>query len=343
MLCHYQNRLIAIWLGFVCAALIAMIIIGGYTRLVGAGLSVTEWRPITGVIPPFDDHAWNKLFALYKDSPEYINHNYGMSLIEFKMIFWIEFIHRIAARITVLLYIIPMFVFWIKNNINSKDKGKYIIILLLLFLQGLMGWLMVKSGLKDVPYVSHYRLAIHLLLAFIIYSFAFWQMIQNYCDIIIVTSSCKKKISSLNVFLHITIFILFIQIILGALVAGLHAGLVYNSFPLMGNQFIPHELITQNITLSSFNDPIFVQFIHRINAYILFCFALFLCMMLSRYKILKLTKAAIYIMLAISLQMILGIITIIYLVPISIALMHQAGSILLLSTLLYTLFLVKNA
>lgn len=320
-----------------------MILIGGYTRLTGAGLSITEWKPITGFIPPITGHAWQKLFALYKQSPEYLHHNYNITLHEFKLLFWTEFIHRIAARLTALLYIVPMIFFWSKGDINPKDKLRYVIILSLLLLQGFIGWFMVKSGLRDVPYVSHYRLAIHLLLAFIMYSFIFWQMIENYCDVIIITSEEQKQLFYLSKILYVIIFILFIQIVFGGLVAGLRAGLVYNSFPLMGDQLIPQELMQIDFSFANFHDPVFVQFIHRIIAYILFILAILLSSILIRYRIYKLSKAACYIIFTLFLQMILGILTIIYAVPIWLALMHQIGAILLLSALLYTLFLVKNA
>lgn len=335
-----QNATLSIWLGLMCCAIIAMIFIGGLTRLTESGLSITEWNPVSGVLPPMNTESWNVEFDKYKKSPEYLKHNNNMGLEEFKSIYLLEFIHRIAGRIISLLYLLPLIFFYFKGIIKNKDLKIYLFALILLGLQGFMGWYMVQSGLISNPYVSHYRLASHLMLAVFLYIIIFWQMMKNSFDIMLV--SVDNKLSSLKYLCLFSILILLIQITFGAFVAGLHAGLVYNNFPMMGDSFIPSEILLSNISIASFRDPIFVQFIHRITAYLLFAIISIFCIFGIKLGNNKLKRVIIYIFLALLFQIFLGVLTLIYFVPVSLALIHQFGAILLLSCLLWAYFLIKS-
>ena len=336
-----RNTAISIWLGFMCLAVIIMIFIGGLTRLTESGLSITEWNPISGIIPPTDDSSWNIEFDKYKQSPEYIKRNVGMDLEEFKSIYLLEFIHRIAGRVISLLYILPLMIFLIIGSLRVRDAGIYIIALVLLAMQGVMGWYMVKSGLVSNPYISHYRLAAHLMFAVFLYIIMFWQFMKNSFDIMLVSS--KTKLSRVSFWCFISIILLLIQIMLGAFVAGLDAGLVYNSFPLMGESFIPYELSETSISLASFGDPVFVQFAHRIAAYILFVVICIFSVQALRFCNKKLSRVIIYVFLTLILQISLGIVTLTHNVLVPFALLHQFGAMLLLSCLLWACFLIKSS
>ena len=336
-----QNPAMALWLGIMCFAIIVTISIGGFTRLTESGLSITEWNPFFGILPPVDTAGWNIEFDKYKQSPEYIKHNMGMSLSEFKSIYLLEFIHRIAGRVVSLLYILPLMVFFAKGRIRGKDAGIYIFALLLLALQGAMGWYMVKSGLVSNPYVSHYRLAGHLMLAVFLYIIVFWQLMKNSFDIMLLASG--TKLCHLSFWCLLSMLLLLIQMMFGAFTAGLDAGLVYNSFPLMGESFIPHEVLETGLSMESWSDPVFIQFVHRMVAYLLFAVICVFCLYGACLGNSKFLRAVIYVFLALILQMSLGIATLLYNVPIIPALLHQLGAVLLLSCLLWAYFLIKSS
>lgn len=336
-----QNPVIALWLGVMCFAIIVTLSIGGVTRLTESGLSITEWNPVFGILPPTNDASWNIEFDKYKQYPEYIEHNTGMSISEFKSIYLLEFIHRIAGRVTSLVYVLPLIFFFIRGYIGSRDTGMYMLALLLLALQGVMGWYMVKSGLISKPYVSHYCLAGHLMLAVFLYIIMFWQLMMNSFDVMLLVSDIR--VCHLSFWCLLSISLLLIQMMLGAFTAGLDAGLVYNSFPLMGEGLIPYELLENNLSIENWSDPVFIQFIHRMIAYLLFVVICVFCLHglhLGNSKFLRIT---IYVFLALILQMSLGIVTLLYNVPIIPALLHQLGAVLLLSCLLWSYFLIKSS
>ncbi len=335
-----ENKYITFWLQLMCLLVVLMIVIGGYTRLTDSGLSITQWKPISGIVPPLNEVSWMEEFEKYQQSPEYIKINQGMDLQEFKSIFWVEFIHRIVGRITGVIYLIPLIFFILKGNIKNKDIKIYLFALLLFLGQGFMGWYMVKSGLILDPHVSHFRLAIHLLLAMCIYSIFFWQLAKNSFDPIIVWSDVN--LSKINYFLNISLIILFIQITLGAFVAGLDAGLVYNNFPLMGDSFIPKEIILNKINIDSFYDPVFVQFMHRIVGYILTITILITCIVGFKIANKTLSKVLVYLSLAIIFQITAGIVTLVCAVPIFVALIHQFGAIIVLSLLLWAKWMINQ-
>lgn len=349
-----KQKHLVIWLKLMCLAVICMIFIGGFTRLTHSGLSITEWKPVAGVIPPLNEQAWIQEFDQYKQSPEYLKINNHMGLAEFKTIFWVEFIHRIAGRVTGMLYLLPFVFFLINGIVRGKDVFIYIGGAILLVGQGFAGWYMVKSGLTSDPHVSHFRLAIHLLLAVLLYALLFWQLMRN-CHLEhqplypgaqsatwgsheIATDSSQ---SMLGHYLNLSLFLLLIQIVFGALVAGLNAGLVYNEFPLMGETFIPHEVTLANISLQSFSEPVFVQFVHRITAYIVMVAIFIACFKGFKIKNPTLTKALIYLILALVFQVMLGITTLIYSVPLIIALLHQLGAVIVLSCLIWAKVVVN--
>jgi len=335
-----QNYYLTLWLRVMCAAIICMIFIGGLTRLTDSGLSITEWKPVTGILPPLNEAAWISEFDKYKQTPEYIQINNNMNLAEFKSIFWLEFIHRIAGRITGILYIFPLIYFLFNKTINSKKIYIYLIGLILLISQGIAGWYMVKSGLISAPCVSHFRLAIHLLLAIALYALLFWQLMR--ASFYKIPIDIKTNLVPLNIGLNICLILLFIQITFGAFVAGLDAGLVYNQFPLMGDSIIPNEITSGKFGLNSFYDPVFVQFIHRMLAYIVTIAILVTCLIGLKIQNLLLSKSLVYLIITLILQIMVGILTLIYLVPIILALLHQIGAVILLSTLLWVKYLAVN-
>jgi cytochrome c oxidase assembly protein subunit 15 len=308
-----------------------MIIVGGLTRLTDSGLSITKWQLFTGVLPPLNNNQWNEYFELYKEIPEFKLQNYLMSLKEFKVIFWWEFIHRFLGRLIGIFFILPLIFFSIKLGF-SKTKNLYTIFILICF-QGFIGWYMVSSGLIDRVDVSHYRLSLHLFLAFIILSLIFWNYLK--CRNI---NYSQDKIKN---FLPITFLLLiFIQIIIGAFVSGMDAGKIYNSWPLMGESYFPDDNVIANLfNLSVFNEPSLMQFVHRNLAYLIFFFYLLIFINIYKNKLSTFFKAINIIGLLLFLQIVLGILTLLSGAQIFIASMHQISSIFLVSSSIYLVYL----
>ena len=334
MLQIHQKKDIFLWLLSSCILLILLIWVGGLTRLTGSGLSITEWELFSGILPPFNQNKWNEYFDLYKQIPEYKKINYGMSLSEFKFIFWWEYIHRVLARFLVLFYIIPFVYFFLKNKIRKNEIYFFLLIFIFFLLQGFIGWYMVKSGLVSDTDVSHYRLAAHLSLAIIIYCMIFWSLL-NY----------KKKIFlnyKIATFLILFLIILIlVQIIWGAFTSGLNAGLLYQTWPLMNEQFIANDVNIKNIiSIESLSNPSYVQLLHRLLAYfiILYTFSIYF----FYFRRMNITKPFKLIFFAICIQVVLGIFTLISNLNIYLASLHQIGSILLISCTIYTLFYVNK-
>lgn len=315
---HQICRPIASWL-FVCAFMVlAMAVIGAITRLTESGLSMVEWRPLIGTLPPLNEAEWERVFGLYQDSPEFQKKNSWMSLDEFKTIFFWEWFHRFWGRMIGIAYALPMVFFWLKGMIPRGYKSKLLIGLLLGSAQGLMGWYMVKSGLVDRPSVSHFRLAAHLSLAFIVYGYLLWLGFRLWGAPRNTGSFCLRR--------HGWTSLLFVSltIIWGAFTAGLDGGLIYNSWPKMGDVWIPAEF--ENIK-AALNAPAGVQFIHRWLA--LFSAALTLWFA-ARIKHLWLGGMVI-------LQVGLGIATLLMQVPTHLAATHQAGAFVLAGILIFIL------
>ena len=325
------NNQISIWLVTMFWIISIMIIVGGLTRLTDSGLSITEWELFSGFFPPFNQDDWNLYFDLYKEIPEFKLQNYDMTLSEFKVIFWWEWAHRFLGRLIGLGFLVPLIYFSFKVSI-SKLLNFYLIFFLICF-QGFIGWYMVKSGLVDRIDVSHFRLSIHLLVAFFILSLIYW----NYLKI----NRIKKIQKSINPIVPFVFLVLiFIQIAIGAFVSGMDAGKIYNSWPLMGNSYFPNDNNLQNLLeISVFSDPSLVQFIHRNLAYLIGIIYLFIFYRIYRDKIDGLYKAINILGFFIILQIILGIFTIINGAQIYIASMHQISSIFLISSCVYFLFI----
>jgi len=323
------------WLITMFVLVSCIIIVGGLTRLTDSGLSITEWELFKGFLPPISNSEWENYFSLYKQIPEYKLQNFNMNLSEFKIIFWWEWIHRFLGRLIGLCFLIPLIYFALKNGIN-KTKSLFFIFLLICF-QGFLGWFMVKSGLINKVDVSHFRLSMHLTTAFIILSLILWQIFKY-----------KKIYLNENHFIEynlplIFLSTIFLQIIFGAFVSGMDAGKIYNTWPLMGNNYFPDDNTFFNLfNLKALSDPSLVQFIHRNLAYfILFIFILISFFVVIKklskfYNILKLLGVALL------LQVILGILTILSGAQMLLASMHQISSIILISFSLYLLFINKK-
>ena len=321
---------IAQWLLVMFLLVSIMIIIGGLTRLTDSGLSITEWEFFKGFFPPVSKTAWIEYFEAYKKIPEFQLQNYNMSLSEFKIIFWWEWFHRFFGRLIGLCFLLPLIYFSFK--IKLINLLHYYLIFLLICFQGFIGWYMVSSGLVDRVDVSHYRLSVHLLIAFLILSLILW----NYLKLI----NIKSTLNKLNPIIPLLFVILiFTQIVIGAFVSGMDAGKIYNSWPLMGNSYFPDDNRLLNLfKISAFSDPSLVQFIHRNLAYLITLVYLISMFLIYKKKIYKLFKAINILGLIILLQIILGILTVLTGADIIIASFHQFSSILLISSSIYFIF-----
>ena len=328
------NNQISLWLISMFSIISIMIIVGGLTRLTDSGLSITEWQLFSGFFPPLNQNEWIYYFNLYKKIPEYQLQNFNMSLEEFKIIFWWEWAHRFLGRLIGISFLIPLIYFSIKIGI-LKLINFYFIFFLICF-QGFIGWYMVSSGLSNRVDVSHFRLSIHLLMAFIILSLILWSYLKMKVD--------SKTFNKINYFIPLFFLLLiFTQIIIGAFVSGMDAGKIYNSWPLMGNSYFPDDNNIINLfKLSAFSDPSLVQFIHRNLAYVITLFYLFMIYKIFRNKIYELYKSISILGFFIILQIVLGIYTVIYGAQIYIAAMHQLSSIFLVSSSIYFFYLNKQ-
>tara|TARA_Y100000591_G_C21705630_1_gene630623 strand:- start:3 stop:1019 length:1017 start_codon:yes stop_codon:yes gene_type:complete len=328
------NNQLSIWLITMFWIVSLMIIVGGLTRLTDSGLSITKWELFSGFLPPLNQNEWILYFNLYKEIPEFKLQNYNMNLQEFKFIFWWEWAHRFLGRLIGIGFLIPLIYFSIRIKI-SKLLNFYLIFFLICF-QGFIGWYMVRSGLVERIDVSHFRLSIHLLIAFLILSLIFWNYLRiNY------NNNFLKKMSP--IFPLTFLVLIFIQIGIGAFVSGMDAGKIYNSWPFMGNTYFPDDNNIENLfQFSAFSDPSLVQFIHRNLAYIIGFFYLYLFYKVHKNKMYDLYKSINILGFFILLQIVLGIFTIIFGAQIYIASMHQLSSIFLVSSCIYFFYLNTN-
>ena len=328
------NKQLSIWLIVMFWIISFMIIVGGLTRLTDSGLSITKWELFSGFFPPLNQNDWVIYFNLYKEIPEFKLQNFNMTLSEFKVIFWWEWAHRFLGRLIGIGFLVPLIYFSFKIKI-IKLLSLYFIFFLICF-QGFIGWYMVSSGLVDRIDVSHFRLSAHLLIAFIILSLVYW----NYLKINKV-SNIKNK---LNIIIPLFFLLLvFLQISIGAFVSGMDAGKIYNSWPLMGNSYFPDDnKINSLFKLTALSDPSLVQFIHRNLAYLIGFFYILIFYKIYRNNMCDLYKSINFLGVFITLQIILGIFTILYGAQIYIASMHQISSIFLVSSCIYFLYLNKR-
>jgi len=333
-----KNYYISFWLLLITLLVALMIAIGGLTRLTDSGLSITRWDLFIGVIPPISTSEWNESFSLYKKIPEYKLLNSAMTLEQFKVIFWWEYIHRLLGRIIGLLYLVPLLYFTFKKMVKKNSLISLYLILFLIIFQGFIGWYMVQSGLTERTDVSHYRLSLHLILAFIIYIFLLW----NY--LIYKNKETSKYDSKLPSYLPIFfIFCLLIQICIGAFVSGLDGGQIYQSWPLMNQSYFPNDSSVNDLfSIKAFETPSIVQFIHRNVAYFIIILFSFIAIIIYRNKdLIFLRRTTSLVLLFLFLQTLLGILTVLSGAQIILASMHQIGSIFLITSSLILVF--KNS
>jgi len=339
-----NQRIMAIWLFICCATIFSMVVLGGVTRLTGSGLSMVEWAPIMGTLPPLNQSEWLATFELYKSSPEFIHINYNMDLDGFKSIFWFEYSHRVLGRFIGILFFFPMVFFFIKGWVSSSLKPKLIAMFILGGLQGLMGWYMVKSGLVNNPHVSQYRLTAHLSLALIVYAYIFWIALSLYFQ----NDDDLNRQSNMGVLkprsLYLSLFV-FITALSGGFVAGLKAGLAYNTFPLMNGQLIPDGLFSLDPAWSNFFENITtVQFDHRLLATALFVSIIAFYVAAIRRNPPARVKLGLHLMLAmLFIQVTLGISTLLLHVPVALAASHQGGALLLFTVVLFVAHQIRRA
>lgn len=328
-----QNRYISIWLLLCCVMVFAMVILGGVTRLTGSGLSMVEWDPIFGILPPLDQQAWIKTFDLYKQSPEYLKINLGMDLAGFKNIYWFEYAHRVLGRAIGTVFLIPFLFFLAKGWINRSLAPKLIFMFILGGLQGLLGWYMVKSGLVDNPHVSQYRLTAHLGLAIIIYAY----MLRIALKLWYGPGHTDNPPLALRHATTLLGSLAFITILSGGLVAGLKAGHAYNTFPLMDGRWIPQAIFAKEPLWRNFFENIAtVQFDHRLLATLVFLGVISTWLISFRSLLTKQARIGMHLLMATAvLQVSLGISTLLLNVPVTLAAMHQAGALLLLTATLF--------
>ncbi len=323
------SNLFTYWLIGTLVLVFATIIIGGLTRLTDSGLSITEWELFKGILPPLSNESWDNYFNLYKKIPQYKILNSNMSLQEFKVIFYWEYFHRVLGRIIGIFFLLPLIYFHIKKKIHKNYFLPCYTILFLIITQGVVGWYMVKSGLVNDVTVSHYRLSLHLTIAFIIISIIFWLLLnlRNNTNLrfFIVTKTNAP-------FLLLILFIYF-QIILGAFVSGLDAGKIYQTWPLMGYTYLPNDLIfTELKNLINFENHSLLQFYHRNLAYFLTLYILTLGFFVLRFSMIKLYKPIFLVLFFLLLQITLGILTLTSGLNIYLASGHQITSVLLVFT-----------
>lgn len=326
-------RPIIIWLLVGCFLIYAMVVIGGITRLTHSGLSMVEWNMIVGSMPPVSDTDWQVPFEKYKQSPEYQIINNQFTLEEFKSIYWWEYIHRMLGRTIGAVFIIPFIYFFLKKKFDGALLKKMIVLLVLGALQGVLGWFMVKSGLQKEPHVSHYRLAAHLISAFTVFGFTFWYALDLLYPGIEEQNLTTKKLIR---YCRIMFGFIVLQIIYGAFVAGLKAGLFYNTFPLMGRSFMPETVTAyEPFWKNVLENPAGVQFIHRWIAVIVAVFVLFVWEHARTLKLTALQRKTSNVMLTVVIvQFLLGIFTLLYSVPVLMGVLHQTGAFFLFASAL---------
>ena len=334
-----KNYYISFWLLLITLLVALMIVIGGLTRLTDSGLSITRWDLFIGIIPPLSNSDWNESFSLYKQIPEYKLLNSAMTLEQFKVIFWWEYIHRLLGRIIGLFYLLPLLYFTFKKMIRKNSLVSLYLILFLIIFQGFVGWYMVQSGLTERTDVSHYRLSLHLILAFIIYIFLLWNYLKY--------KNTKTSYHQNKLPFYLPIFFilcLLVQICIGAFVSGLDAGQIYQTWPLMNQNYFPNDSSVNDLfSIKAIETPSIVQFIHRNVAYFIIILFGFIATIIYRNEsFIYLRRTALLVSIFLFLQTFLGILTVLSGAQIIIASMHQIGSIFLITTTLILVFKNSN-
>jgi cytochrome c oxidase assembly protein subunit 15 len=330
-----DNKKVIYWLLIGCVLIFIMVVVGGITRLTHSGLSISNYKLISGTIPPMNEVEWQEAFELYKQYPEYQKLNNHFGLEDFKDIYFWEWLHRVIGRFIGVVFFLPFLYFLVRKQLTKPTIKKSIILLILGGFQGFLGWYMVKSGLVDNPDVSHYRLAAHLTTAFITFAYTFWVALDLMFPI-------KKEINkSFRNLVRLGLGILILQIIYGAFVAGLDAGFIHNHWPMMNEGKFMHEtvLIEQSPVYKNFIEgKSGVQFVHRILAYLV---AFMILLIWTKARKLILTsyqwRGVNMLLIMVAVQFLLGVLTIIFQVPVWLGVAHQIGAFILLSIMTFTL------
>ena len=330
-----DNKNVIYWLLIGCTLIFIMVVIGGITRLTHSGLSISNYKLISGTIPPMNEVEWNEAFELYKQYPEYQKLNTHFGLEDFKYIYFWEWLHRVLGRFIGVVFFIPFLYFLIRKQLTKPTIKKSIILLILGGFQGFLGWYMVKSGLVNNPDVSHYRLAAHLTTAFITFAYTFWVALD------LMFPNKKEIDKKLRNFLRFGLGLLLLQIIYGAFVAGLDAGFIHNHWPMMNEGKFMHETvyIEQNPLYKNFIEgKSGVQFVHRILAYFVVIIIFIIWNKTRKLVLTNHQKSGVNLLLAmVGVQFLLGVLTIIMHVPVWLGVAHQVGAFILLSIMTFTL------
>ena len=333
------DPLIAAWLLICCFTVFLMIVVGGVTRLTHSGLSIVEWQPIVGTLPPLNDEQWREAFVKYQLTPEFRQVNFGMDIAGFKGIFWWEYFHRLLGRLIGFVFFIPYALLLLRRRLQGSLAWKLLGIFLIGGLQGAMGWYMVQSGLVDDPRVSHLRLTAHLGIAFVIFAAMFWVAL----DLLLPRRPSgppdppDPRIAGLRRFADVLAALVFLMVLTGGLVAGIRAGYAYNTFPLMNGQMVPSEIfMLEPLYLNFFNNMATVQFDHRLLAWLLAFLVPWFWWRLLKSDAGSRARVAAHVLLgAFAIQIALGIATLLLVVPVPLAAAHQAGAVLVFAAALY--------
>lgn len=334
-----RDRTVAYWLLLCCGLVFVMVVLGGVTRLTGSGLSMVDWRPLMGILPPIGDAEWQRVFEMYQQSPEFQKVNSDFSVDDFKGIFWLEYLHRLLGRSIGLVFFVPFVYFLARGYIRRNEWAKYLLMFVLGGMQGLLGWYMVKSGLVDVPHVSQYRLTAHLVAAFIIYAYMFWVAMS----LLFPRPEDAQKHpwygKTLALFIMVTV-----TIISGGFVAGLKAGKIYNTFPMMGDHWFPPGLLALDPFWRNFFDNMTtVQFDHRWLAIATFVLVVVFWSRARKADMPVRARPAVNALLHTAvLQVALGITTLLMAVPVFLGATHQAVAMLLFTVALYLVHALRR-
>ena len=343
------HRSVKIWLMIGLVMIFFQVVVGGITRLTGSGLSITKWEIVTGTLPPLNATQWEEAFSLYKATPQYSKINEGMTMQAFKFIYFWEYIHRLWARLMGFVFLIPFLIFWFSGRFNRVLLRRLIVVFLLAALVASFGWIMVASGLVNRPWVNAYKLTMHLSLALILYSYLFWTTLK-----VLIPERIKVALPGLKPLANAILVVLALQIVLGGIVSGMKAGLVYPTWPTMGGELVPDVLLAKDMWhVENFVEydrtvfmPALIQFLHRNVAYLL---TILICWFVYRGRgngrSLSVFQVGQYALLTLLFtQVLLGILTLVNCIgsiPVTLGVLHQAGALLLLSAMLRQRYLLK--
>lgn len=335
-----QARAVATWLLICCGLVFAMVVLGGFTRLTGSGLSMVDWRPLMGILPPMSDAEWQRVFELYQQSPEFQKVNSAFGVADFKDIFWLEYLHRLLGRTIGIVFLVPFLFFYARGYIQRHEWPKYLLMFVLGGMQGLLGWYMVKSGLVDIPRVSQYRLTAHLLAAFIIYAYMFWVAMS----LLFPSPTDARKHPWYGKTLALFILVS-VTVISGGFVAGLKAGKIYNTFPMMGEHWIPPGLMgIEPFWRNFFDNMITAQFDHRVLAITTLLVVVVYWFKARSADMPARARPAVNALLHTAiLQVALGITTLLLAVPVMLGVAHQGVAMLLFTIALFLVHALRRA